>query len=382
MDKAIDLVSVEELSVEDLPQAVAPGASSAGTVAVWSSAGSCAGTLSSVLVQQPLTCEGGRPKAVRPSPLPSPDRGTDDATHERDRARRVLRLASGVTRGVAADGRSSSGARPDTSRRAGGVEPLIARLEAGCDHDELVQLIRRTDAVDDAGTAATDGCAQVPRCAAEVGVHRGQSGEHSRTDRFLARAGPDFFARLPLPVNIDGFAAACRARRCTVQVLRAHAPRRRRIAAATAVAGGLATVLTNTSELAQPSIEAIAIVARPRGHPARSAQTCHAIAMRTQGARVREIGVGLLYYFVPSPTSTAPRRTRSGPGQGSCSSPSLVPSSTPRHRCRGRPRAERDGWSPRGRGPLPHRRCSSSSRTATRCSAPTATTRSKPPSGR
>ncbi|MCL9666311.1 thiocillin family RiPP [Curtobacterium albidum] len=48
MDKAIDLVSVEELSVEDLPQAVAPGASSAGTVGCVSSAGSCAGTLSSV----------------------------------------------------------------------------------------------------------------------------------------------------------------------------------------------------------------------------------------------------------------------------------------------------------------------------------------------
>ncbi len=47
MDKAIDLVSVEELSVEDLPQAVAP-ASSAGTVGCVSSAGSCAGTLSSV----------------------------------------------------------------------------------------------------------------------------------------------------------------------------------------------------------------------------------------------------------------------------------------------------------------------------------------------
>jgi len=48
MEKTIDLVSVEELSVEDLPQAVAPGASTAGTIGCISSAGSCAGTLSSL----------------------------------------------------------------------------------------------------------------------------------------------------------------------------------------------------------------------------------------------------------------------------------------------------------------------------------------------
>lgn len=48
MGRTIDLVSVEELSVEDLPQAVAPGASSASSYACISSVGSCAGTLSSV----------------------------------------------------------------------------------------------------------------------------------------------------------------------------------------------------------------------------------------------------------------------------------------------------------------------------------------------
>ncbi|MCL9666312.1 hypothetical protein L2091_13875 [Curtobacterium albidum] len=210
----------------------------------------------------------------------------------------VLRLASGVTRGVAADGRlllrSPAG---HFAAVPAGVEPLIARLEAGCDHDELVQLIRRTDAVDDAGTAATDGVRKFLDALRKSGFIEGQSGGHSRTDRFLARAGADFFARLPLPVNIDGFAAAVARplHRFSAPTLLVVAG----IAAATAVAGGLATVLANTSELAQPSIEAIAIVAVLVVIQLAVHETCHAIAMRTQGARVREIGVGLLYYFVP-----------------------------------------------------------------------------------
>ena len=46
--RPIDLVSVEELSVEDLPDSVSPGASTAGTIGCVSSAGSCAGTASSL----------------------------------------------------------------------------------------------------------------------------------------------------------------------------------------------------------------------------------------------------------------------------------------------------------------------------------------------
>ena len=48
MNHKIDLVSVEELSVEDLPETVSGGASSASSYSTISSAGTCAGSLSSL----------------------------------------------------------------------------------------------------------------------------------------------------------------------------------------------------------------------------------------------------------------------------------------------------------------------------------------------
>lgn len=46
--ETLDLVSVEELSVEDLPESVSAGASTASSYACIGSVGTCAGTLSTL----------------------------------------------------------------------------------------------------------------------------------------------------------------------------------------------------------------------------------------------------------------------------------------------------------------------------------------------
>ncbi|MCT1395253.1 thiocillin family RiPP [Microbacterium sp. p3-SID338] len=46
--QSLEMVSIEELSVEDLPETVSAGASSFGSYACIGSAGTCAGTLSSL----------------------------------------------------------------------------------------------------------------------------------------------------------------------------------------------------------------------------------------------------------------------------------------------------------------------------------------------
>jgi putative peptide zinc metalloprotease protein len=211
---------------------------------------------------------------------------------------RRLRLADGVTRSIAADDRillrSPSGhfvAVP------AGAEPLIVKLEAGCRYGELLQLVRGADPAGQAAGTADPGVGAFVDALRKSGLLEGQSGVHSRTDRFLARAGTDFFARLPLPVDIDRFAAAVArpARGSSARTLLIVAA----VGSAAGVVGGLATVLGHRGELAQPPTTALVIVAALVLVQLAVHETFHAIAMRTQGARVREIGVGLLYYFVP-----------------------------------------------------------------------------------
>lgn len=209
-----------------------------------------------------------------------------------------LRLADGVTRSIAADARillrSSSGhfvAVP------AGAAPLIVKLEAGCRYDELVELVQGSAGSGQIVPTADSSLRDFIDALRKSGLLHGQSAEHTRTDRFLARAGADFFARLPLPVDIDRFAAGI------ARPLRRHSAGTllivTAIAAVAGIIGGLATVLEHRGELVGPPASALTIVAVLVLVQLAAHETFHAIALRTQGARVREIGVGLLYFFVP-----------------------------------------------------------------------------------
>ncbi|WP_146242794.1 site-2 protease family protein [Curtobacterium sp. MCBD17_019] len=207
---------------------------------------------------------------------------------------RHLRLADGVTRSVATDTRILL-RTPDGRFVAvpPGASPIIGELERGCSFERLAELVR---VVGD-GRAAEAALTEFIDALRKSGLIAGASSARSRTDRFLARAGADFFARLPVPVDIDRVAtmAARPMRRVSAGALLLVSV----ILATTGVAAGFATAVSHRDELARPPADAVVVVIALVLLQLGAHETAHAVALRTQGARVREIGVGLLYYFVP-----------------------------------------------------------------------------------
>ncbi|MHC2186267.1 putative peptide zinc metalloprotease protein [Rathayibacter agropyri] len=210
----------------------------------------------------------------------------------------VLRLTNGVTRSVTVDNRLLL--RTPVGRFIAvpkGCAPIIDRLEEGCSFDNLRALI----------LSAHDTTIEKPHADASLhefiaslqnsGFIDGALVQPSRADRFLRRAGVDFLARLAVPVDIDRVAdiLAKPLRRIPISLLLVISL----CISSVGIAAGLGTVSRHRSSLSQPPLTTLCIVLVMVLLQLAIHEVCHAVAMRAQGARVREIGVGLLYYFVP-----------------------------------------------------------------------------------